>query len=61
MGDTPTWPILILAVGLTNILPIIGWLINVIAMKFYSLDKERMVQVAKNVAERKKAAQAQQA
>lgn len=61
MGDTPTWPILILAVGLTNILPIIGWLINVIAMKFYSLDKERMVQVAKNVADRKKAEQAQQA
>lgn len=59
MGDAPTWPILILAVVLTFGLPIIGWLINIIAMRFYSLDKERMVQVAKNVAERKKAVQAQ--
>lgn len=59
-GDTPTWPILIMGVVVTFGLPIIGWLINVICMKNYSLDKERMVQVAKNVAEKKKAAQAEQ-
>lgn len=60
-GDKPTWPILIMTVVLTFGLPIIGWLINVVAMKSYSLDKERMVQVAKNVAEKKKAAQEQEA
>lgn len=34
-------------------LPIIGWLCNIIAMKFYELDKERMVEVQKNIAEMK--------
>lgn len=59
-GDTPTWPILFMAVGVSFGLPIIGWLINVVCMKFYSLDKERMVQVAKNINEKKKEAQAAQ-
>ncbi len=59
-GDTPTWPILFMAVGVSSGLPIIGWLINVVCMKFYSLDKERMVQVAKNINEKKKEAQAAQ-
>ncbi len=58
MGDKPTWPILILTVVVCYGLPIVGWLINIIAMKNYSLDKERMIQVAKNVAEKKKAGDA---
>lgn len=50
-GDPATWGVLIVAVGVTNILPIIGWLLNVIAMKFYSLDREKMIEVAKTCAE----------
>ena len=35
-------------------LPILGWILNVISMKFYILDKEKMVEVQKTLAERKK-------
>ncbi len=34
-------------------LPIIGWLCNVIAMRGYELDKKRMAEVQKNIAETK--------
>lgn len=34
-------------------LPIIGWLCNIVAMKFYKLSKEEMVEVQKTVAEMK--------
>ena len=30
-------------------LPVIGWIFNVISMKYYDLDKERMVEVQKNI------------
>ena len=57
MGDEATpgrfWMCMFLTLGL----PIIGWLCNVIAMKFYDLSKERMVEVQKNLEERKKAAE----
>lgn len=39
-------------------LAVIGWLCNVIAMKFYTLDRERMIQVQKTLNERKEAAKA---
>ncbi len=55
MGDKPTWPILLMGVGLCYGLPIIGWLINIISMRKYHLTKERMVEVAKNVAAKKEA------
>ncbi len=32
------------------VLPVIGWIFNVVAMKYYDLDKERMVEVQKNIA-----------
>lgn len=60
MGDKATWPILILTIVVSFGIPIAGWLLNVIAMKFYSLDKARMVEVAKNIAEKKETAKAAQ-
>jgi hypothetical protein len=53
MGDKATWSILIMTILLSFGLPIIGWLINIVAMKNYGLTKERMVEVAKNVAGKK--------
>lgn len=50
MGDKATpavfWMTMFLAFGL----PVIGWIFNVISMKYYDLDKERMVEVQKNIA-----------
>ena len=37
-------------------MPILGWLANIIAMRYYSLDKERMVEVQTSIAEKKKLA-----
>ena len=36
-----------------SVILIIGWLCNIVAMKFYELDKDRMGQVQKNIAEMK--------
>lgn len=55
MGDAPTWPIFWMTMGLMFVFPMLGWICNIIAMKFYELDKERMVEVQKNIAERKAA------
>lgn len=56
LGDEATpgkfWMCMFLSFGL----PILGWLCNVVAMKFYNLDKERMVEVQKNLAARKESA-----
>ncbi len=60
MGDKVTAPLFYMTLFLAFGLPIIGWLLNVVAMKFYGLDKERMVEVQKNIAERKAAAKAAQ-
>ena len=59
MGDEATWPKFWMCMFLMVGLPIIGWLCNIIAMKFYDLSKERMVEVQKNLKERKDAAEAQ--
>ncbi len=34
-------------------MPILGWICNIVAMKFYELDKERMVEVQRNIAQKK--------
>ncbi len=57
MGDEATTPIFWMTMFLAFGLPIIGWLCNVWAMKHYELDKERMVEVQKNITERQKAAE----
>ena len=46
---------------LVNGLPVIGWLMNVIAMKFYVLDKKKMVEVQKTLEERRKMVEAMDA
>lgn len=55
MGDKPTWPIFWMAMFLMFGMPILGWICNIIAMKFYKLDRERMIQVQKTLNERKDA------
>lgn len=57
MGDEATWPIFWMAMFLNFGMQIIGWLFNVISMKFYPLDKEKMIEVQKTLVERKKAAE----
>lgn len=56
MGDEATWAVLWVVILLTEALPALGWLCNIVAMKFYPLDKERMEEVQKNIYERKIAA-----
>ena len=54
MGDAATWSIFWVTVILTYGLPITGWLCNIIAMKFYELDYDRMAEIQENIAEMKK-------
>lgn len=55
-GDPATWPIFWAAMFLNFGLPILGWICNLIAMKFYTLDKDRMIEVQKNLNARREAA-----
>jgi Na+/melibiose symporter-like transporter len=48
-GDAATWPIFWMTMFLMFGMPILGWICNIAAMRFYALDKERMVQVQKNI------------
>ncbi|MBR1571932.1 MAG: MFS transporter [Lachnospiraceae bacterium] len=52
-GDPVTTSIFVMTMVICFGFPILGWLCNVIAMRFYILDKERMVQVHKNINARK--------
>ena len=56
LGDNATWSVLWVVQLICFGMPILGWLANIIAMKFYELDKERMVEVQTSIAERKKIA-----
>lgn len=42
--STISWMTMFLMSGM----PMLGWICNIAAMRFYALDKERMVQVRKN-------------
>lgn len=55
-GDPATWPVFWAAMFLNFGLPVLGWICNLIAMKFYTLDKERMIEVQKNLNARREAA-----
>ena len=57
-GDAATWPIFWMTMFLMFGFPILGWILNIIAMKFYKLDKAEMVNVQKSIAEMKAAAKA---
>lgn len=50
MGDPATDGVFVLTMILCFGLPIVGWICNVIAMLFYKLDKEKMVEVQKTIA-----------
>lgn len=59
MGDKPSIPLFFLTMLLVYGMPIIGWLCNIVAMKFYELDRNRMVEIQGNIAEKKKALRSQ--
>ena len=56
MGDKATWSVMIVAVAITYGLPALGWIFNIVAMKYYELDKKRMEEVQQNIYDRKMAA-----
>ena len=60
MGDKATWGIFWVAMFLQYGMAIIGWICNIIAMKFYTLDRETMIDVQKTLNERKEAHEAAQ-
>ena len=55
MGDKTTVSLFYLTMILVYGMPVLGWMCNIVAMKFYELDKERMVEIQGNIAEKKKA------
>ena len=59
MGDPATTKVFVASMCLSLGLPLIGWAINLIAMKFYSLDRETMIQVQKDIADKKEAVKAE--
>lgn len=60
MGDKATWPIFWVAMFLSFGMSILGWLCNIIAMKFYTLDRKAMVEVQKTLNARRAAHEAAQ-
>ncbi len=54
MGDKTTVPLFYLTMALVYGMPVLGWMCNIIAMRFYELDKERMVEIQRSIAEKKK-------
>ena len=56
MGDPATWKVFWTGMILMFGLPILGWLCNILAMRGYELDKERMVEVQQHIAEAKEKA-----
>lgn len=59
MGDKVTIPLFFLTMILVYGMPILGWICNIVAMKFYELDRNRMVEIQANIAEKKKALRTQ--
>jgi Na+/melibiose symporter-like transporter len=51
MGDPATWPLFWMSMFLSFGLPIIGFACTIVAMKWYHLSKEEMVNVANEVHE----------
>lgn len=57
--DKKTLPIFVMALFLSYGLPIIGWVCSLVAMKFSPLSKEKMVEVQKNIQEKRTQAEAE--
>ena len=51
--DPKTMLVLIMGVFLVYVVPILGWICTLVAMKFTPLSKEKMVEVQKKIAEMK--------
>ncbi len=60
-GDALTTPVILVTVCIMYILPIAGWIVTLIAMRFNKLDKEEMVQVQRRIADKKEALKSEQA
>lgn len=58
-GDTATAAIFWMTMAIYFGMPMLGWLITLIAMKYCTLDKEEMVKVQKRIAEKKAMAEGQ--
>ncbi len=54
MGDKATTGVFLMTMVLSFGLPIVGWICNLVAMKYYPLSKERMVEVQRNIANMRK-------
>ena len=55
-GDPLTAGVRVMTVLLWCGAPIIGWICTILSMKNYSLDRERMIEIQKSIADKKKAA-----
>lgn len=53
IGDALTTPLLIVALVTSLGIPVLGWLISILAMKFYKLDAQKMEEVQSGIAEMK--------
>ncbi|WP_163526979.1 MFS transporter [Halobacillus ihumii] len=53
LGETLTTPLLIMTLIIAFGIPILGWLISIIAMKFYILDKKKMNEIQSAIADEK--------
>ena len=58
-GDPATTPLFAMTMFLYFGLPIIGWIVSLVAMRYCDLSKEKMVEVQKAIAEKKAAAKAE--
>lgn len=56
VGDAPTMALKVFYIVMFCGAPLLGLIANVIAMKFYELDKERMAEIQSAISERKQAA-----
>lgn len=61
MGDRTTISLFYLTMIFAYGMPVLGWMCNIVAMKFYSLDKERMVEIQTSISEKKKLLHAKKA
>lgn len=56
LGDDATWAVLWVVEIIVFGMPILGWLANIVAMRYYELDKDRMAEIQGEIAEQKKTA-----
>ena len=58
-GDPCTTPLFWMTMFLYFGLPILGWIVSLVAMRYCDLDKAKMVEIQKAIAEKKAAAKAE--